>query len=235
MIMTRATAAVVWTSIFLLIAIVLVFATIRALTDFPLIVTRTPAEDGSFEQRYVMNPWLAYLHIVPGILYLVGAPIQLSRRFRERHFTFHRRLGRVLLALGLVSGVFALAFGVPFSFGGTWQSLATAVLGSWFLVALVLALRAIRMGNVRMHRRWMIRAFAVALGVGMIRVWVGLLGGTGILPFEQSFAPAFWLGLSMHVAGGELWLWWRPNQDGMPRRSRAGTAGHQPARRPPSE
>jgi uncharacterized membrane protein YozB (DUF420 family) len=205
---TRATAAAVWTSIFLLIATVLVFATIRALTDVPLIATGTPAEDGSFEQRYVAYPWLAYLHIVPGVVYLVGAPLQLWRRFRERHFTFHRRFGRVLLSLGLLSGVFALAFGVPFSFGGPWQSLATAVFGSWFLIALVLAFRAIRMGNVRMHRRWMIRAFAVGLGVGMIRVWIGLLGGTGILPFEQSFAPAFWLGLTMHVIAGELWLWW---------------------------
>ena len=65
-----------------------------------------------------------------------------------------------------------------------------------------------------MHRRWMIRAFAVGLGVGSIRVWIGLLSGTGVLPFEQSFAPAFWLGLSMHVVAGELWLWWRPNEEG---------------------
>ena len=218
--MNRATAAAVWTSIFLLIAIVLVFATIRAVTDLPLILTGTPAETGSFEARYVAYPWLAYLHIVPGILYLVGAPLQLWRRFRERHFTFHRRFGRVLLPLGLVSGVFALAFGVPFSFGGAWQSLAAAVFGSWFLVALVLAFHAIRGRNVRMHRRWMIRAFAVGLGVGTIRLWIGFFEGTGLIPFEQSFAPAFWIALSMHVVAAELWLWWRPNEDGLPRISR---------------
>lgn len=63
--------------------------------------------------------------------------------------------------------MFALAFGgVPFSFGGTWPPVATAVFGSWFLVVLVLEFRAIRLGNVRMNRRWMIRAFAVGLGVG---------------------------------------------------------------------
>lgn len=212
--MTRATAALVWTTLFVLIAITLVFAGLRAATDGPLLVSGLRAEPGSFEERYVAYPWLAYLHIVPGILYLIGAPLQLWRRFRERHFTFHRRFGRVLLSLGLVSGVFALAFGVPFSFGGPWQSLAAAVFGSWFLVALALAFRAIRRRDVRMHRRWMIRAFAVGLGVGTIRLWIGFFEGTGLLPFQQGFAPAFWLALSMHVLAAEAWLWWRPNADG---------------------
>ena len=215
--MARTVNVLMWGAIFLLIAVVLVFAGIRFGTDGPLIMTGTPAEGDTFEYRYVAHPWLAYLHIVPGVLYLIGAPLQLWRRFRERHFRFHRRLGRVLLTLGLVSGVFALAFGVPFSYGGAWQSLAAAVFGSWFLVSLLLAYRAIRGGNVRMHRRWMIRAFAVGLGVGTIRIWVGLLAGTQLLPLEESFAPAFWLGLSMHVIAGELWLRWRPNADGRPR------------------
>ncbi|MGH3704873.1 MAG: DUF2306 domain-containing protein [Agromyces sp.] len=219
--MSRAVAISMWSVVFLLIAIVLVFAGIRFGTDGPLIVTGTSAEGDSFELRYVENPWLAYLHIVPGVIYLVGAPLQLWRRFRERHFTFHRRFGRVLLSFGLVSGVFALAFGVPFSYGGAWQSLAAAVFGSWFLVTLALAFRAIRGGDVRMHRRWMIRAFAVGLGVGMIRVWVGVFAGFQILSLEESFAPGFWLGLSMHVIAGELWLWWRPNEDGLPRAGRA--------------
>ena len=222
--MSRALAISMWSVVFLLIAIVLVFAGIRFGTDGPLIVTGTDAEGDTFERRYVENPWLAYLHIVPGVLYLVGAPLQLWRRFRERHFTFHRRFGRVLLSLGLVSGVFALAFGVPFAYGGAWQSLAAAVFGSWFLVALLLAFRGILGGNVRMHRRWMIRAFAVGLGVGMIRVWVGIFAGFQILSLEESFAPAFWLGLSMHVVAGELWLWWRPNEDGLPRAARAPVA-----------
>lgn len=222
--MTRAVEATMWAAIFVLIMIVLVFAGMRFSTDGPLIATGTPAERDSFEVRYVASPWLAYLHIVPGVLYLIGAPLQLWRRFRERHFTFHRRFGRVLLSLGLVSGVFALAFGVPFSYGGAWQSLAAAVFGSWFLVSLGLAFRAIRARNVRMHRRWMIRAFAVGLGVGMIRVWVGVFAGFQLLSLEESFAPAFWLGLSMHVIAGELWLWWRPNEDGRSRAARVRAA-----------
>ena len=217
--MTRGLATAMWAAILLLIAIVLAFAGMRVADDLPLIVSGVPAERGSFGERYVANPWLAYPHIVPGVLYLIGAPLQLSRRFRSRHFAFHRRFGRVLIVLGIVSGVFALVFGVHFAFGGAWQSLAAAVFGSWFLVALLLAFRAIRRRDVRMHRRWMIRAFAVGLGVGTIRIWVGLFALLDLAPLQESFAPAFWLGLSMHVLAAEAWLWCRPNANGRPRTS----------------
>jgi uncharacterized membrane protein len=223
--MTRAVSVALWSVIALLIGIVLVFALLRAMEDIPLIVSRARVSPGGFEARYVAHPWPAYLHIVPGVLYLLGAPLQLSRRVRERHFAFHRRFGRVLLGLGLTSGVFALVFGVPLAFGGPWQSLAAAVFGSWFVVALLLAFRAIRAGRVRAHRRWMIRAFATGLGVGTIRLWVGGLTLFDVLPLQAAFAPAFWLGLSMHVIAAEVYLAWRPEPGGrrVPATGRAAT------------
>ena len=56
------------------------------------------------------------------------------------------------------------------------------------------------------HRRWMIRAFAVGIAVGTIRIWLGVFQGFGLLDFEDSFAPAFWISFSLHVAAAELWL-----------------------------
>ncbi|GLI26869.1 hypothetical protein ARHIZOSPH14_11110 [Agromyces rhizosphaerae] len=190
----------------LLILIVLAFAVLRVLTDVPLLAAGEPAPPGSIGEAYVAQPVLAYAHIVPGVLYLLLAPFQLSARFRDRHRLAHRRMGRVALALGVVSGVFGLAFGVPFAFGGPWESLAAAVFGAWFLVALLLAYRAIRRGDVRTHRRFMIRAFAVGVGVGTIRIWIGVFEATGVLTGEAAFAPAFWLGFGLHVLVGELWL-----------------------------
>ncbi|MDQ0892701.1 DUF2306 domain-containing protein [Agromyces ramosus] len=89
------------------------------------------------------------------------------------------------------------------------ESLATAVFGSWFLVCLFLAYAAIRRRDVRVHRHWMIRAFAVGVGVGTIRLWIGLLAWLTSMPIADSFALAFWLGLGMNVVVGELWLRWR--------------------------
>lgn len=84
------------------------------------------------------------------------------------------------------SGVrlFAFVFGARYAFGGPPQSLATLVFGTWFLAALVLAFRAIRRRGVAAHRRWMIRAFAVGLAVGTIRLWVGLFVLTGWVDFR---------------------------------------------------
>lgn len=198
-----------WITTAALIVVVLVFASMRVVTDLPIILSgRTPSPD-AFEARYVAAPGLAYAHIVPGVLYLLGAPLQLHRGFRGRHPAVHRAMGRVLLAAGLLSGAFALGFGIPFSFGGAFQSLAAAVFGSWFLLCLLLGYAAIRRRDVRRHRRWMIRAFAVGLGVGTIRLWIGLFVAIDAMPITDTFAIAFWLGLGMNVLAGELWLAWR--------------------------
>jgi hypothetical protein len=202
------------TGIGTLIAIVLAFAAIRVVTDWPGILSGTMPDD-EFAERYVENPWRGYLHIAPGVVYLLGAPLQLTRRFRTQHYDVHRRLGRVLLGCALVSAVFALLFGIPFAWGGTVESLATVVFGTWFLACLLLAFRAIRGDNVPQHRRWMIRAFAVAVGIGTIRIWVGIFEGieqgmsggtTPDAPDHTMFGVAFWLAFSMHVAVGEWWL-----------------------------
>jgi uncharacterized membrane protein len=197
-----------------LIGIVLTFYAIRIATDAPFLVTGTDPEPEDFEARYVSHPWLAYLHMTPGVLYLLGAPLQLSQRFRTKHYTAHRRLGRVLATAAMVSVTFALAFGLRFAWGGSLEAIATAVFGCWFLACLVLAVRAIRRGEVSIHRRWMIRAFAVGLGVGTIRIWIGLFLGTGLLGFRDSFAAAFWIGLSLHVLAAEWWIRTTPDKTG---------------------
>jgi len=188
-----------------LILIVLFFFGLRLGVDVPNLAAGTVPED-PYERRYVEHPWRAYLHIVPGVIYLLGAPLQLTRRVRTRHYGVHRGLGRVLLGAALLSGVFALVFGVPFAFGGFWQAAATVVFGLWFLACLLLAFRAIKRDDPAQHRRWMIRAFAVGVGVGTIRIWLGVFQGFGMLSLPTSFAVAFWLAFLIHVAAAEWWL-----------------------------
>src|SRR5690242_10163478 len=78
--------------------------------------------------------------------------------------------------------------------------------GSGFLAALLSAIRAIRRRDIVHHRRWMVRAFAVSVGVGVIRAWVGIFYGTGLTSLSSAFAISFWLGLGIGVLAGELWL-----------------------------
>jgi uncharacterized membrane protein len=197
-----------------LIGIVLTSYGFRIATDAPFLITGTDPEPEDFEARYVAHPWLAYLHMTPGVLYLLGAPLQLSERFRTKHYTLHRRLGRVLVTAALFSGILALVFGLRFPWGGKPEAVATAVFGTWFLACLLLAFRAIRRGKVAIHRRWMIRAFAAGVGVGTIRIWIGLLFGSGLLDFHDTFGAAFWLGLSLNVLVGEWWIRTTPDKTG---------------------
>lgn len=215
----RALAALV----VVLLLIVLGSALARATTDWPHILAGT-APDDVFAQRYVAHPWLAYLHIAPGMVYLFLAPLQLSRRFRTRHYAVHRRLGRVLLSCALLSGVLAMLLGLIYPWGGALEASASLIFGAWFVTCLVLAFRAIRGQDVAQHRRWMLRAFAVGVGIGTIRLWIGVFttlvisrngGPEGLtLPDQLTFGLAFWLAFAMHVAIGEWWLRRTPNLRG---------------------
>jgi uncharacterized membrane protein len=207
----RALTRTMWSVLPVLVLLVLVYAAIRVATDWPHVLAGTRPDDDSFESRYVRDPALAYAHIIPGVVYLVGAPLQLSRRFRERHFTVHRRMGRVVLPAGIVAGVFAIIFGTLFSFGGFFEASATIIFGHFFVAALITAYLAIRRGDVDTHRRWMIRAFAVGLAVGTIRVWQELFMGLGLLSFENSFPVSFWLAFTLHALAAEAYLRRRPS------------------------
>jgi uncharacterized membrane protein YozB (DUF420 family) len=211
----RVRTGTVWSTLLLLILIVVAFAGMRVSIDWPNVAAGTVPPADSFNHHYALHPFLAYAHILPGVAYLVGAPFQLSRRFRERHFTVHRRMGRVLLPAGIMAGVFAIIFGALFSFGGLLEASATVVFGGYFVTALVTAFVAIKRGDVTHHRRWMIRAFAIGLAVGTIRIWVSVLEGFGLMSFENSFGVAFWLSFLLHALAAETYLSKRPSAHGI--------------------
>lgn len=89
------------------------------------------------------------------------------------------------MSAGLVSGVFALMFGLQHSYGGAGQAVATGVFGTWFLglpdPGVAGRSGAIRCGDVVNLRRWMIRDFAIGVAVGTIRIWIGILLGAEVL------------------------------------------------------
>jgi hypothetical protein len=219
----------VWTVVLVLAAVVLAFFVVRLVTDVPGVATGVLPPPDSFQYRYVLRPVPAYGHIVPGMLFLLGALFQLSGRVRSRHLAGHRRLGRVLVAAGLLSGALAVVVGAWFPFGGPVESGAAVVFGVWFVVTLVLGWRAVRRRDVLAHRRWMVRAFAVALGVGTIRVWVGLFQLVGVLAIQDGrgapwFGVAFWLALVLHAAVAEVYLRARPRPGPVRRRIADGPA-----------
>jgi hypothetical protein len=57
----------------LLIAIVIGFFVKRLIIDMPHVAAGT-LPSGVYDRRYVSEPWLTSVHLVPGVLYLLLAP-----------------------------------------------------------------------------------------------------------------------------------------------------------------
>ena len=202
-----------WVAILLSGIILLFFAAIR-LADMtqvarPLVqeIQGTLGETHAFAVRYIQHPWVALLHIIPGLLFLTLAPLQFVARIRKRHISLHRGLGRILATCAAITGLFALvaAFRFP-AFGGIGTQVATVFFGAIFLFSLAKAIYHIRRREVRLHREWMIRTFALAMGVATIRVSVGLFLNLSGLGFEEVFGTSFWLGFSVNLLVAEVWI-----------------------------
>jgi uncharacterized membrane protein len=175
-----------------------------------------PAELKRFDRPFAAHPVLALLHVVPGGLFLALAPLQFSSRLREPHRRLHRWAGRVLVLAAVVSVTSGLFFGLLMPFGGAAEAVAIALFGGLFLLALGRAVAAVRTGRVALHREWMIRAFAVALGISTVRVLGAgldvLLTPAGVRP-DHVFVLSVWAGWVSTLAAAELWIaWTRPRE-----------------------
>jgi uncharacterized membrane protein len=168
-----------------------------------------PAEIEKVDRRFAAHPWLTRLHVLPGALFLLVAPFQFSSRIRLRHLAWHRGSGRLLVVIALLSAVPGFFFGLLIPYAGPVEAVLIAFFGGLFVVALAKAVAAIRRGEVARHREWMIRAYAVAIGIATTRV-VGaavdlVLSPAGFAP-PGLFLLAVAGGWSLTVGAAELWI-----------------------------
>jgi len=138
------------------------------------------------------------------------APFQFVRRIRSRHLGYHRRMGRVLVALGLVVGVSALFLGLVIPFSGWAERVLIGLFGSLFLFALGKGFVHVRAGRVALHREWMIRAFAIALAIATQRlIFIPSLLVVGDPSGRQvvTLSIAAWsAALIVHSSLAEVWI-----------------------------
>jgi len=169
-----------------------------------------PDEVERLDRKFGDHPRLTLLHTVPGGLFLAFALLQFSTRLRARWLNVHRWSGRLLIAVAFLATVPTYYFGVMRPYGGRWEAVAIVLFAIMFLGFLTVAYLAIRRGDVARHREWMIRAFAVALGISTVRV-VGLVFDfvftpAGLRP-PMIFVLSIWSGWFITVGAAEVWLW----------------------------
>jgi len=135
------------------------------------------------------------VHISAMIVATLAGPFQFLRPLRERHFGFHRALGKVYIASAIVGALGGL-YMAPFSAYGVGTHLAFTFLGVGVLITTAFALIRIRSGDVQSHREWMTRSYALIFAAVTLRIY--------LKPLEEVFG--YELGYQI-VA----WACWVPN------------------------
>ncbi len=145
------------------------------------------------EQRDVYRAHLPMLlaHVGGGAVALIAGPWQFWTRLRAGAPRVHRVLGRTYL-LGVAVGGAGGLYMAPLAFGGWPARAGFLALSLLWLASSWLAFVAIRGGRIRVHRRWMIRSYALTFAAVTLRAWLPLLQAVG-LSFVSAYVAVAWL------------------------------------------
>jgi uncharacterized membrane protein len=205
---SKSTGRFVWAGVIFLVVIGIAAVTRRALILIWLLQLgggqSNPA--AALDTGFTRHTALTLIHILPGGLFLALALLQFMPGMRQKHLQFHRRMGRILVVTGLVIGITALVMSYTMNIGGPNETAATTLYAIVFLFCLVKAFWFIRRKEVGRHREWMIRAYAVGLGVATTRPIVGMFFAFRRLTPHEFFGIAFWLGFTITFMAGEAWI-----------------------------
>jgi len=159
--------------------------------ELPLMDAQSPAR-----QHFAKVTWWLLPHGIGGALALLLAPLQFSNRLRLRNLRLHRILGRLYVACVLIAAPvavpIALLQGPP-----TLFMAAVMQTSGWILTTLV-ALYAVRTGNIKQHREWMIRSYPFAMVFVFARALLAVpaihqMGEVGIVSVVWSTIAAAYL------------------------------------------
>jgi uncharacterized membrane protein len=138
----------VWVSLGLTTLFVFVTSELLLITDYPMY--------HAYRLQVIADRHLLIPHTLAGTLALLIGPINFSSRIRERHLRLHRTLGYIYVIsvfVGSFTGI-ALAAGRPGLPGTSMQAAA-------WMVCTTVAVVTARNRQIKVHRQWMARSYAV--------------------------------------------------------------------------
>jgi len=147
------------------------------------------ADKSELALNYVHRPsWLQaffYAHVIGGGIALLLSPVQLSARIRARAPRLHRLSGRIVLTAIMAGGVAGLVLS-PYNLAGPVGIAGFGLLAVLWPTFAARGFLAIRRGDVTVHRRWMLRTFALTYAAVTLRLWLGVL-----VPIVGDFRSAY--------------------------------------------
>ena len=153
----------------LVAALIVLSAIPLAAGTFRLTQLAGGAEITPANARFFASPLPVVLHIVGAGVYIILGAFQFAKGFRRRWPGWHRVAGRLVVLCGLLVGLSALWMTLfypwPAGDGALLYGLRL-LFGSAMVGFIVLGFTMIRRGDVRRHRAWMMRGYALGLGAG---------------------------------------------------------------------
>lgn len=146
------------------------------------------------------------VHALPGAVALLIGPFQFLTVVRVRYPRAHRIAGRIYLGSVVVAAI-AAYFAAAFSVSGFPAQVAFVILATAWLATLTCAYRAIRRGDVRRHRIWMVRNYSLTFAAATLRLYlvVGilLLEPLPTISFPDVYVVAVWASILINVLVAE--------------------------------
>ena len=161
-----------------------------------MVVVGAPMYPPNLAASFVARPWGIFPHALFGSLALGLGALQFNRWLLLRHRPIHRTLGTVYVISALFVGLAGLYMSF-YSFGGLVTHIGFGALAVLLLWTTVRAYAAARAREIAVHRRWMLRSYALIFAAVTLRMELPLL----VIAFGD-FTPAYQV-----VA----WLSWVPN------------------------
>jgi uncharacterized membrane protein len=171
------------------------------------------AEITTANARFFASPAPVAIHIITAAVYALLGAFQFVSHLWKRGNSWHRRVGRFLVAVGLLVGLSGLWMTVFYPRTDNLLYLFRLFFGFGMVLSIVLGFIAIRRRDILQHRAWMTRAYAIGLGAGT-QVLTGMVGAL-ILGTPNEFENALLMGSAwvINLAIAELFIRkWSPRQ-----------------------
>jgi uncharacterized membrane protein len=200
-----------------LVLCVATFLMLRMVLDY--CAFRDDVDFLQFKQAYVGFWWWKtafYIHVFSAIVALMAGFTQFSTRFLREHRAGHRFIGRVyaydILVINFPTGmVLALCA------NGLLPGRSAFVLLDclWFSFTLI-AVMAVRRGQIARHRAFMIRSYALTFSAITLRTWKVVLSHTFHFEPVHLYMIEAWMGFVPNLLLVEWWLRHRVRRRSLP-------------------
>ena len=151
--------------------------------------------------------WI-YLHAFAAIVAVALGPWQFFPAVRRHWPRVHRWSGRIYLVVGVLCGGGAGLVLSLTAHGGVLARSGFLAVALLWLVTGWMAYVSIRAGDVRRHRDWMYRNFALTFGAVTLRLYLGVAAAAGF-SFDSAYPVIAWLSWLPNILLVDAWMCWQ--------------------------